>query len=285
MNTLFRALWQGTPRKIWTYLVMSTLAIPFVFPFLWMIGSSLKKDIEVFASPPTLLPETFQWHNYARVFEIQPFAQQYWNSVYIAVIVTLGTLLFSSLAGYAFARIQFRGRSLLFVLLLSGLMMPEEVTIIPKFAFVQFLGLDNTHLPLIIFPIFGAHGVVATFMMRQHFLNMPLELEEAARLDGLNRWGIFWRIALPISTPVLSAVTIITFLYSWNAFLEPLVYLEEVRLFTLPLALRGFTDEFGIPIWEVQLAATTLSVLPILLFYLAAQRLIVESFATSGVKG
>jgi multiple sugar transport system permease protein len=285
MNTISQAIWRGTARKLWSYLAMSVLAIPFIFPFLWMIGSSLKRDIEVFASPPTLLPQTFQWHNYARVFELQPFAQQYWNSVYIAVIVTLATLLFSSLAGYAFARVRFRGSSLLFVLLLSGLMMPEEVTIIPKFSLVQYLGLDNTHIPLIVFPIFGAHGVVATFMMRQHFLNMPDELEEAARLDGLSRWGIFWRIALPISSPVLSAVTIITFLNSWNAFLEPLVYLEDVALFTLPLALRGFTDEFGIPIWEVQLAATTLTVLPILLFYIAAQRLIVQSFATSGVKG
>lgn len=285
MNTLSQAIWRGTPRNLWIYLLMSLLAVPFVFPFLWMIASSLKTDIEVFASPPTLLPQTFQWQNYARVFELQPFAQQYWNSIYIAVLVTIGTLLFASLAGYAFARIRFRGRGLLFILLLSGLMMPEEVTIIPKFAFVQLLGWDNTHIPLIIFPIFGAHGVVATFMMRQHFLNMPEELEEAARLDGLSLWGIFWRIAIPISGPVISAVTIITFLYSWNAFLEPLVYLEDVALFTLPLALRGFTDEFGIPIWEVQLAATTLSVLPILLFYIAAQRLIVESFATSGVKG
>ena len=118
MNTPFRSLWHSAPRKLWTYLFMGALAIPFVFPFLWMIGSSLKRDIEVFASPPTLLPQTFQWQNYARVFEIQPFAQQYWNSIYIAVVVTLGTLLFSSLAGYAFARIQFRGRTILFVLLL-----------------------------------------------------------------------------------------------------------------------------------------------------------------------
>jgi multiple sugar transport system permease protein len=272
-------------QNFWMYLALSVLAVPFIFPFIWMIGSSLKSAVDVFAYPPTLFPTTWQWTNYARVFEIQPFAQQYFNSVYIAVVVTAGTLVFSSLAGYAFARISFIGRGLMFLLLLSALMMPEEVTIIPKFYFVQSLRIDNTHWPLILFPIFGAHGVIATFMMRQHFLGIPQELEEAAMLDGLTRWGIFWRIALPLAAPVLSAVAIITFLTTWNSFLEPLVYLKDVSLFTLPLALRGFADEFGQPIWEVQLAATTLSVLPILIFYVFAQRYVVESFASSGVKG
>ena len=272
-------------QSIFWYLLMTTLAIPFIFPFLWMVGSSLKSANEVFANPPTLLPKIFHWENYARVFELQPFGEQYWNSVWIAGLVTLGTLFFSAPAGYAFARIRFRGSDLLFVLLLSGLMMPEEVTIIPKFIFVQLLGLDNTHIPLVVFPIFGPQGVMATFIMRQYFLTIPDELEEAASLDGLTRWGIFWRIILPISTPVISAVSIITFLSSWNSYLEPLVYLQDLSKFTLPLALRGFTDEFGIPIWEVQLAATTLSVLPVLLFFILAQRLVVESFATSGVKG
>lgn len=284
-NTPYQRFLRDVQRNLTTYLTLSLFAIPFVFPFLWMIGSSFKSSREVFASPPTLLPTIIHWENYSRVFEIQPFAQQYWNSVWIAIVVTVGTIVFSSLAGYAFARIRFRGSSVFFILLLSGLMMPEEVTIIPRFMFVQNLGIDNTHIPLIIFPIFGAQGVVATFMMRQHFLGMPEELEEAAKLDGLTRWGIFWRIALPIAKPVLSAVAIITFLYSWNSFLEPLVFLEDVKLFTLPLALRGFTDEFGTPIWEVQLAATTLSVVPILIFYVMAQRLVVESFASSGVKG
>jgi len=272
-------------QNILVYLVLSVLAVPFVFPFVWMLGSSFKPAVEVFAYPPTIFPSTLQWENYARVFTLQPFAQQYFNSVYIAVIVTFGTVVFSALAGYAFARIGFVGRGLMFLLLLSALMMPEEVTIIPKFNFVQWARLDNTHWPLILFPIFGAQGVIATFMMRQHFLSIPQELEEAAMLDGLTRWGIFWQIALPLAKPILSAVTIITFLTTWNSFLEPLVYLKDVEMFTLPLALRGFADEFGQPIWEVQLAATTLSVLPILIFYVIAQRFVVESFASSGVKG
>ncbi|NJP07913.1 MAG: carbohydrate ABC transporter permease [Chloroflexaceae bacterium] len=285
MQPLFLRFLREIRRHFWVYLILSVMCVPFIFPFLWMIGSSFKTSIEVFATPPTLMPTTLNWENYARIFEMQPYAQQYWNSTWIAVVVTVGTIVVSSLAGYAFARITFWGSGLLFLLLLSGLMMPEEVTILPRFMLVQSLGLDNTHIPLVIFPIFGSHGVVATFMMRQHFLGMPEELEEAARLDGLGRWGIFWRIAMPIASPVLSAVAIITFLYSWNSFLEPLVFLQDVQLFTLPLALRGFTDEFGFTVWEVQLAATTLSVLPILVFYILAQRLVVESFASSGVKG
>ncbi len=285
MNHILERGLKEIRRHFWIYVVMLVLSIPFIFPFLWMISSSLKGSTEIFAFPPTLIPETPRWENYREVFEIQPFARQYWNSIWIATVVTTGTLVFSSLAGYAFARIRFPGRSVMFFLLLSGLMMPEEVIIIPKFLYVQDIGLDNSHWPLVIFPIFGAHGVIATFMMRQYFLGMPEELEEAAMLDGLTRWGIFWRIAMPIAKPVLTAVAIITFLYSWNSFLEPLVYLKDVELFTLPLALRGFTDEFGTPLWEIQLAATTLSVLPILIFYVFAQRLVVESFATSGVKG
>lgn len=285
MTILLKQFSREIRRHFWVYLVLSVMCVPFVFPFLWMISSSLKSSIEVFATPPTLIPATLNWENYARIFEMQPYAQQYWNSTWIAIVVTVGTIIVSSLAGYAFARIAFWGSGLLFLLLLSALMMPEEVTILPRFMMVQSLGLDNSHLPLVIFPIFGSHGVVATFMMRQHFLGMPEELEEAARLDGLGRWGIFWRIAMPIASPVLSAVAIITFLYSWNSFLEPLVFLQDVELFTLPLALRGFTDEFGFTVWEVQLAATTLSVLPILVLYILAQRLVVESFASSGVKG
>ncbi len=273
------------PKNFWFYIALLLMSIPFIFPFLWMVSGSLKSPLEIFASPPTLIPDTLYWQNYENIVDIQPFVRQYWNSLWIATVVTTGTLVFSSLAGYAFARITFFGNGILFLLLLSALMMPEEVIIIPKFRLVQWLGIDNTHIPLVLFPIFGSHGVVATFMMRQHFLGMPKELEEAAMLDGLTRWGIFWRIAMPIAKPALTAVAIITFLHSWNSFLEPLVYLEDTHLYTVPLALSAFTDEFGTPLWGTQMAATTLSVIPILIFYIFAQRLVIESFASTGVKG
>ncbi|PJE31461.1 carbohydrate ABC transporter membrane protein 2, CUT1 family [Pseudooceanicola antarcticus] len=271
--------------RICWYLSLAILAVPFVFPFLWMLSGAVKSQTEIFSPSLSLLPQTWHWENYAEVFRYQPFARQYFNSLYIAVVVTAGSLFISSLAGYALARIRFAGSGLLLLMLISALMMPEEVTIIPNFFLMKWLGLMNTHMPLILLPMFGSQGVMATFLMRQYFTALPPELEEAARMDGLSRFGIFWKVALPLSRPALAAVGIITFLFSWNLFLEPLVFLSDIELFTLPLALSNFTDAYGLPLWHLQMAATSLAVVPILIVYIAAQRQIVESFALSGVKG
>jgi multiple sugar transport system permease protein len=180
---------------------------------------------------------------------------------------------------------RFAGASLLMLFLLSALMVPEEVTIIPNFFLIRWLGLMDTHVPLILLPVFGPHGIMATFLMRQYFLALPKEVEEAGKMDGLTRFGIWWRIAVPMSRPALAAVAIITFLFSWNLFLEPLVFVSSLERFTLPLALNNFNDPYGLPLWNLQLAATSLAVVPILGIYLIAQRQIIESFAMSGVKG
>jgi multiple sugar transport system permease protein len=267
------------------FVILLICCLPFIFPFLWMVSGAFKTAAELFASPPNLLPDQLRWNNFVEAFEYQPFARHYFNSLYIAVLVTLGTLIVASMSGYAFARIRFPLRSVLFIGLLSALMMPVEVTIIPNFYFMTQLNLINTHLPLIILPIFGPNSIAAMFLIRQFFLAFPRELEEAAMIDGLTRWGIFWRIALPIARPVLAAVTITTFLYSWNAFLEPLVFVDDLQLFTLSLSLRNFRDTYGVPLWNLQLAATTLSIIPILIVYLIAQRQVINSFASSGIKG
>lgn len=271
--------------KFFFYLSLVILSIPVLWPFWWMITSAFKSTYEIFTFPPTLLPTTWHLENFTQAFTYQPFARQYFNSIYIALLVTIGTLVCSSLAGYAFARIKFPGSSAIFLVLLSALMMPPEVTILPNFTFMQALGWIDTHKPLIILPILGSNGVVSTFMMRQFFLALPKELEEAARIDGLDRFGIFWRVILPNAKPALSAVAILTFLYSWNNFLEPLIYINDINKFTLPLALRNFTDAYGQPMWNIQLAATTMSVVPVLIFYVLAQKQVVESFAFSGTKG
>ena len=281
--TLTRRQTRVLTRTCWA-VSLSIVAIPFVFPFLWMVSSGLKSAAEIFGEP-NLIPRVWQWQNYVEVFEYQPFARQYFNSIYIACAVTALTLIFSSLAGYALARMRFAGAGLLMLFLISALMVPEEVTIIPNFFLMRWLGLMDTHVPLILLPVFGPHGVMATFLMRQYFLALPKELEEAGRMDGLSPVGIWWRIALPMSRPALAAVAIITFLFSWNLFLEPLIFLSSLELFTLPLALSNFTDPYGLPLWHLQLAATSLAVVPILIVYLVAQRQIVESFALSGVKG
>src|SRR5690606_29844317 len=150
-----------------------------------------------------------------------PFAQQYWNSLYIAAVVTVGTILVSSMAGYAFARIRFRGANALFLLVLVGLLVPSEVTIVPLFRMVNALGLIDTHWPLVVIPVLGARSVLATFILRQCFLGLPVELVEAWRMDGLGWWGIFWRFAFPLSGSAISAVAIFTFLKSWNLYLGP----------------------------------------------------------------
>jgi len=291
MNNKPAALAKGSSRaRRWgdralRYLLMAALGVPFVGPLWWMISSSFKNTSEIFAFPPTLFPQEWLWQNFIEVFKFQPFAQQFFNSIYIALSVTAGTVVISSLAGYGFARIRFPGSNLFFLLLLSSLMMPSEVTIVPNFQFMQFLGLTDTHVPLILLPIISGNGVMSTFIMRQFYLNMPREVEESAMLDGLSRMGILRYIALPMAKPAVASVAILAFVYSWNLFLEPLIFIDTLEKFTVPVALRGFTDSYGYPMWDLQLAATTLSVLPVLLFYVLAQRQVVESLSFSGIKG
>ncbi|GAA0243350.1 carbohydrate ABC transporter permease [Cryptosporangium japonicum] len=272
-------------RRNWLYGPLCLLAVPFLFPTWWMVTSSFKPVREIFAFPPALWPGSPTLEAYERVFALQPFAQQYWNSLYIAVVVTAGTLVVSSLAGYAFARIPFRGANVLFVVILTGLLIPSEVTIVPLFQLFLTLGLTNTHWPLILVPIFGAPSVLATFIMRQFFLALPRELEEAARVDGLGRFGTYLRIGLPLARPALGAVAIFTFLHSWNLYLEPIVYLTTPSTFTLPQALTQYVDAYGGPMWNVQLAAASLTAIPVLAVFVAAQRQFVEGLAHTGLKG
>ena len=225
--------------------LLCVLSVPFIFPTWWMATSSLKPMSEILRRVPTIWPQDPSLDAYGQVFALQPFAQQYWNSLYIAAVVT----------------------------------------IVPLFRIVNSLGLIDTHWPLIVIPMLGAPAVLAVFIMRQFFLALPAELEEAGRIDGLGRWGLFWRIALPLSRSALGAVAIFTFLKSWNLYLEPIVYLSSKESFTLPQALTQYVDAYGGPMWNVQLAATTLTVLPVLAVFLVAQKQFVQGLAHSGLKG
>ncbi|MBZ6078986.1 carbohydrate ABC transporter permease [Microvirga puerhi] len=271
--------------KVAVYGLLCVLSVPFVFPTWWMVTSSLKPASQIFAFPPVLFPRDADLTTYSKVFSLQPFATQYFNSAYIAAVVTLGTMAVSSFAGYAFARIRFPGQNLLFMVVLLGLLIPAEVTIVPLFQFFLKFGLINTHWPLILIPVFGAPSVFATFVMRQFFISLPAELEEAARIDGLGRIGIFWMIALPLARPALAAVAIFTFLHSWNLYLEPIVFLSSPEKFTLPQALTQFVDAYGGPMWNIQLAAATLTAFPVLLVFVIAQRHFIEGLAHTGLKG
>lgn len=275
-----------SPRlQVGLYGLMCVLLIPFVFPTWWMVTSSAKPISDIFAFPPDLWPRHFDFSTYAKVFELQPFARQYWNSAYIAAIVTIGTMIISSMAGYAFARIRFPFANTIFMVVLLGLLIPSEVTIVPLFQIFLSWGMINTHWPLILVPIFGAPSVFATFVMRQFFISLPNELEEAARVDGLGRFKIFWTIALPLARPALGAVAIFTFLHSWNLYLEPIVFLSSTQMFTLPQALTQFTDAYGGAMWNIQLAAATMTAIPVLLVFIVAQKQFVEGLAHTGLKG
>ncbi|NDZ18713.1 sugar ABC transporter ATP-binding protein [Variovorax sp. WS11] len=271
--------------KVALYGLMCVLLIPFVFPTWWMLTSSLKPISDIFVFPPQLFPTHPDWSTYKQVFTIQPFAQQYWNSAWIAAVVTTATLAVSSMAGYAFARIRFPGANALFVVVLTGLLIPSEVTIVPLFRMFLKLGWVNTHWPLVLIPVFGAPSVFATFVMRQFFIALPQELEEAARVDGLGRFKIFRTIALPLARPALASVAIFTFLHSWNLYLEPIVFLSTPSKFTLPQALTQYTDAYGGPMWNIQLAAATLTALPVLIVFVLAQKQFVEGLAHTGLKG
>jgi multiple sugar transport system permease protein len=271
--------------KVLVYGVLLVCCVPFVFPIWWMATTSLKPVTEIFAFPPSLLPGSPTLDAYRQVFDLQPFGRQYVNSLYIAVVVTLLTLAVSALAGYAFARIRFRGAGVVFVIVLTGLLVPNEVTIIPLYRMFDALGLVDTHWPLILVPALGAPSVLATFIMRQFFITLPGELEEAGRVDGLGRFGLFWRVSLPLARPAIGAVSIFTFLHSWNLYLEPIVFLSSKEKFTIPQALTQYVDAYGGPMWNTQLAAATLSALPVLIIFVLAQRQFVEGLAQTGLKG
>ncbi|OOB91571.1 sugar ABC transporter ATP-binding protein [Rathayibacter sp. VKM Ac-2630] len=274
----------GTSKGI-LYLLLVVLAVPFVFPLYWMFVTAVRPLGDVFANPPSLWPTDPQWQNFVTPFTTGPFLQQFGNSVYISAVCTVGVLAVSSLAGYAFARIEFRGRDAMFVVLLAALLIPSEVTIIPLFRLLRGFGWIDSHLALIVPGVFGVPCVLGVFLMRQFFRSMPGELEQAARIDGLGRFGIFARIALPLARGPLAALAILSFLNSWNEFLEPLVLLPSRELWTLPVALQSFTDPYtGIPVWNVQMAATFLSVLPVLAVFLVAQRQFVQGIAGTGIK-
>jgi multiple sugar transport system permease protein len=277
---------RSTVLRVALVVVLAIGAIPLLAPLVWTVSTSLKPEYDVFELPPQLIPDTIRWENYADIFEFAPFAQQYWNSIYIAVVNVMGTLVVSSLAGYALARLRFPGRSLVLPILLMALLLPEEITIVPLRALMGTFGWVGTHLPLLIEPIFGVPTVVGTFLMRQFFTTLPRDLSDAGRVDGLGEFGVFWRIALPLARPALATLAVLTFLGSWNSFLIPLVFTSGVaELQTLPVALSQFTDTDGTPFFSLQMAATTLSIIPVVMVFLFAQRYIVEGIARSGIKG
>lgn len=274
---------KGAIWNVLAYGILIVISVIILIPFYWMVSTSLKHQTKIFDFPPQWIPNPIKWENYALVFEEQPFHLYFMNSTYIAVVVTLGTCVFAALAGYAFAKISFPLKNIIFLILLSSMMIPTEVTALPLFIWMSKLQLVNTHFPLIVPPMLGAGGMFGVFLLRQFFITVPNELDEAAKIDGCTPWMTFWRIMVPLAKPALATLTIFTFLNSWNEFFEPLIYLSSDRLFTLPLALSLFTDQSGTQ-WHLLMAASVMATLPLLLVFFAAQKKFIEGVTMTGLK-
>jgi len=263
------------------HLILIIGAIIMVVPFVWMVLTSLMTTAQAFAVPPSFIPNPFMWSNYPQSFNALPFNLAYMNSAIVAVTVTAFQLLTCSMAAYAFARIQFPGRDILFFGFLATMMIPFQLTIIPIFLTMKQIGLLDTLLSLILPPaLFSAFGV---FLLRQFILGLPIELEEAAIVDGANRWTIFWKVILPLLRAPLAALGIFTFIGLWNDFFRPLIMLNTPTNFTVPLMLNQFRGQYATE-WTLVMAGSVIAVLPLLFVYILLQRHIIKGIAMTGLK-
>jgi multiple sugar transport system permease protein len=260
-------------------LVLGSIAM--LVPFLWMISTSFKSDGEIFAYPPIWIPETILWQNYPKVLELLPFRRYLINTTFVATTVTILEVVTSSLAAFAFARLPFPGRDRLFLIYLGTLMVPGQVTIIPNFLLMSWFGWTNSYLALIIPAAFTAFG---TFLLRQFFLSIPVELEQAARIDGCGYFGIYRHIILPLSGPALATLTIFVFMTQWNAFLWPLIVTNSDNYRTLTVGLSYFRDEYTTQ-FNYLMAGTVMNVIPILVVFAFLQRYFVRGIALTGLTG
>jgi multiple sugar transport system permease protein len=263
------------------YTALSLLAAIALAPFLWTLSTSLKNIDEVFVYPPRLLPSTLKFSNYSSLWRELPMSRWIFNSAYIVVLAILGKLVLTSTAAYAFARLRWPGRDYVFYAYLSAMMIPWEVTLIPGFVLMRQFGWIDTHLALIV-PSIG--DVFGTFLLRQFFLSLPRELEDAARIDGAGYFGVFWWIILPLSRPALAVVAVLGFMSVWNAFLWPLIMINSTNKFTVPVGLQLLNSQHGTD-WTVLMAGDVISLIPVVIVYLAAQKYFVQGITMTAIKG
>lgn len=268
-------------RKAAAYAAMTLLAALALGPFLWTLSTSLKNIDEVFVYPPKWLPSVLKWSNYTSLWHAFPMDRWMFNSAYIVILTVLGKLFLSSTAAYAFARLRFPGRDYIFYGFLTALMIPWEVTLIPGFVLMRQLGWIDTHLALIV-P--GINDVFGIFLLRQFFLSLPRELEEAARIDGAGYFTVFRRVILPLSKPALAVVAVLGFMGVWNSFLWPLIMIDSTDKFTLPVGLQLLNSQHGTD-WTILMAGDVIGLIPVVIVYLAAQKHFVQGITMTGLKG
>ena len=270
-----------TMKKTLSYILLSLFGISMIVPFLWMVSTSLKEPGDVFTYPPKWVPAPIIWENYPKAWNAVPFARGYMNSIFVAVTVTFGQVFTSSLAAYAFARLSFPGRDKLFLGYLGTMMIPGAVTMIPVFILLRKLGWIDTYKALIIPSMFSAYG---TFMLRQFFMSLPTDLEDAAKIDGCSLFGIYTKIILPLSKPALATLTIFTFMGSWMSFMWPLIVTNSMELKTLPVMLASFQGLYTTD-WTLLMAGSIIILSPIIVVFILGQRYFVEGIKLGAIKG
>ncbi|MBW3623142.1 MAG: carbohydrate ABC transporter permease [Armatimonadetes bacterium] len=277
-------------KKAWMiHLILIALSVVFLFPFLWLVSTSLKPIEETMRQPPSLFPSTPQWGNYAAAWSYgsdklgyTPFLVYGRNTLVLCILTVSGTVMSNAVVAYAFARMRWPGRDLLFAATLATMMIPFPVLMVPTYALFRELGWIGTFRPLWV-PAFFA-SAFNIFLLRQFFRTIPFELSESARIDGCNEWGIFWQIILPLSKPALAVVALFTFMGTWRDFLGPLIYLLDQKTFTLSLGLQFYQSQHGGTQWNLLMAASTIVILPVIVLFFFTQKQFIQGIALSGLK-
>ncbi|MFN8523884.1 MAG: carbohydrate ABC transporter permease [Chloroflexota bacterium] len=275
--------WSKLGRKSGVYAGLIFLSLLFTLPLVWMITTSFKEQGQVFQVPPVWIPDPWRWENYVEATQRAPLWLWLRNTAFIAVTSTVGNVIVSAMVGFGFARIRFPGRDPLFILLLSTMMLPPIVTLVPRFIMFRELGLNDTFYPLIL-PAFFGGGAFNVFLIRQYYLTIPLDLDEAAKIDGASNWRVWWSVLMPLSTPVLIAIGIFSFVQHWNEFLDPLIFLHSESMKTLSLGLRAFINPNDAS-WHLTMAASMWLVLPMIIIFFLGQRYFIQGVSMSGITG
>lgn len=266
---------------VMVYALLILVAVLMLIPFLWMLSASLKLNKDVFKFPIEWIPSVPRWRNYQDIWTKIPLLTFIKNTAFLTVVVTLLQLFTSSFAAYAFAKLDFKGKNVLFLGYIATIAVPWQAYMVPQFMMMRAWHLNNTHLAIICLQAFSAFGV---FLMKQFYEGVPTDLCEAARIDGLSEYGIWWRIMLPLSKPALSTLTIFTFVSTWNDFLGPLIYLTKTELKTIQIGLRMFISQYSAE-YGLIMAASVIALIPVLIVFLALQKYFVQGVASAGLKG
>jgi multiple sugar transport system permease protein len=264
-------------------ILMSFAGIIFIMPFLWMLSASFKPELDVLAYPIRWIPQTWNAaENYREVwFGALPFSLYYWNSIKITLLTTLLSLITSAMAAYGFSKISFKGRDLIFIIVLATFMIPSQAILVPQFIMYRWLGLFDSHAGLV---LLGSAGAIGTFLLRQFFMSVHNEIIESARMDGANHWTIFVRITLPLVKSALATLMILRFIWTWNDYQNPLIFLRSEHLYTIQLGMRKFSDVNG-DFYSLMMAGAVSAILPLLIIFIIGQKQVIEGVAQGSVKG